>query len=59
MANRAPAEKGLEELPTVEQYKQHGLRNIRAMWSQLIDHCRAVEAPEPYPLNCWNGKPSF
>jgi hypothetical protein len=50
MANRALAEnwaKGLEELPTAEQYKQDGLRNIRAMWSQLVEYCRAVEEPEP------------
>jgi hypothetical protein len=50
MANPALPEnctKGLEELPAAEQCKQHGLRNIRAMWPQLIEHCRAVEEPEP------------
>lgn len=61
MANPALPEnctKGLEELPAAEQCKQHGLRNIRAMWSQLIEHCRAVEEPEPEPAQLleWEAK---
>lgn len=62
MADPALAEnstKGLEELPTAEQYKQHGLRNIRAMWSQLIEHCRTVEEPEPDPVQLLEWEAEF
>jgi hypothetical protein len=42
----------VEELPpmrTEEEYKRMRINNMRAMWSQMIEHCREVGEPEPDP----------